>query len=125
MSHLSDAELRELTQTILAILGPAIQAAVTFVSSTERAPRKCAQVWCPVCAVAATASGEEHPLLTVVADHGAALLTLIRAWAEAGGPDSPSDRDPVDGAPVDGDPANNGHKKSPGHYQPIPVIIHE
>ena len=40
---------------------------------------KCQQVWCPVCALAALATGDQHPLLTVIADHSIALLEVIRA----------------------------------------------
>ena len=42
-------------------------------------PGKCQQVWCPVCALAALVSGEQHPLLTVIAEHSVALLTVVRA----------------------------------------------
>ena len=45
-------------------------------------PGKCQQVWCPVCALAALVSGEQHPLLTVIAEHSVALLTVVRAMVD-------------------------------------------
>ena len=62
---------------------------------------KCQQVWCPVCALAAVVSGDEHPLLTVVAEHSVALLAVIRAIV-----------DQVDPRPT-------------SRYQPISVTVDE
>lgn len=115
MSHPSDAELRQLAQTILAILDPAIQAAAALTSTAEREPGKCAQVWCPVCALGAVASGEQHPLLALIAEHGAGFVALIRTLADGGGSDSPTDAAPT----------KEGHAGSSGRYQPIPVTIHD
>ena len=36
-------------------------------------PGKCQQVWCPFCALAALVTGEQHPLLTVIAEHSVGL----------------------------------------------------
>ena len=47
-------------------------------------PGKCQQVWCPVCALAALVSGEQHPLLTVIAEHSVALLSVVRAMVADG-----------------------------------------
>jgi hypothetical protein len=35
-----------------------------------------------VCALAALVSGEQHPLLTVIAEHSVALLTVVRAMVD-------------------------------------------
>ena len=35
-----------------------------------------------MCALAALATGEQHPLLTVIADHSVALLEVIRAMVD-------------------------------------------
>jgi hypothetical protein len=112
-------ELRQLATTILAVLDPLLQAgAAAFASAAASdAPGKCAQMWCPVCAVAALASGEHHPLATLVAEHGAPLLTLLRATA---GPDVPAPPDA--GAHVTTD---DRHSRESGRYKPIPVTIHE
>lgn len=109
-------ELQQLAQTILAVLEPLIHAAEAFASAAGAgAPGKCTQVWCPVCAMAAVASGEQHPLATMIADHGSSLLLLIRAMAT---PDDPEPtRDRADG--VDHTPG------APGAYQPIEVTIHD
>ena len=75
-------ELRQLAQTILDRLDPAVRLAAARAAGSGDSPGKCQQVWCPVCALAALASGEQHPLLTVVADHSVALLAVIRAIIE-------------------------------------------
>jgi len=98
-------ELRALAQAILDRLDPAVRAAAAMASGAGSAPGKCQQVWCPVCALAALVNGEQHPLLTVIAEHSVALLTLIRTMTGDGspqrGPDDPAtpDDDGPDGAP--------------------------
>ena len=70
-----------------------MRAAAAMASGAGDGPGKCQQVWCPVCALAALVNGEQHPLLTVIAEHSVALLTLIRTMAGDGstqrGPDEP------------------------------------
>ena len=71
-------ELRQLAQTILDRLDPAVRAAAARAAGGaggSQGPGPCQQLWCPVCALAALVSGEQHPLLTVIADHSVALLT--------------------------------------------------
>jgi len=118
-------ELRQLAQTILDRLDPAVRQAAARASAAGASPGKCQQVWCPVCALAALASGEQHPLLTVVAEHSVALLAVVRAiiedTAQSGGAPPPQ---PPDGSspPPDGDePPPSG----PGRYQHIPVTVEE
>ena len=91
-------------------------------------PGKCQQVWCPVCALAALVAGEQHPLLTVIAEHSVALLAVIRAIVEDTA-DSRTRPDrgaaargppPPDG-PAGGEPPPTG----PGRYQHIPVTVEE
>lgn len=109
-------ELQQFAKTILGLLDPLIQAGAAFASGAESdLPGKCTQIWCPVCAVAALASGEHHPLAAVIAEHGTALLAVIRAVA------SPDDPTPPSGG------ASPNHAESPASsgYQPIPVTIHE
>ncbi|MET0699087.1 MAG: hypothetical protein ABWY93_05430 [Mycobacterium sp.] len=103
-------ELRQLAQTILVLLDPLIQAASALAPAADAEPGKCQQVWCPVCAMAAVVAGESHPLATLLAEHGGALLTLVRAMVN---PDQP---DPPRGGP---------DEPSTGGYQPIPVTIVE
>ncbi|MEO6793618.1 MAG: hypothetical protein ABI253_14220 [Mycobacterium sp.] len=108
-------ELRKLAQALLDRLDPAVRAAAMLAAAGD-GPGKCQQVWCPVCALAALVSGEEHPLLTVVAEHSVALFEVIRAViGETGGPPSPPDGPPTD--PPAGD-ASAG----PG-YQHISVTV--
>ncbi|MGV0780211.1 hypothetical protein [Mycolicibacterium sp. XJ775] len=125
------SELRQLAQEILDRLDPAVRlAAANFAASADSARGKCQQVWCPVCALAAVVNGEQHPLLTVIAEHSVALLTVIRAvldderdddgdrGAEGGSP-SP------DGGPDVPPPDDNPPPPPPGRYQHIPVTVED
>lgn len=138
----SHAELRALAQSILDRLDPAVRLAAARAQSAGSAG-KCQQVWCPVCALAALISGEQHPLLDVVAEHSVALLTVVKALVDgmdletvpAPGPDGPSDRPPGDPSPPDPDgpdgppgpdgPDGQPGSPGPGRYQHIPVTVEE
>src|SRR5271167_5112141 len=72
-------ELRKLAQKSLDQIDPAIRLAASRAVGEGAGTGKCQQVWCPVCALAAVVTGEEHPLLTVIAEHSVALLAVIRA----------------------------------------------
>jgi hypothetical protein len=114
-------ELRQLAQTILNRLDPAVRMAAARATSGSQG--QCQQVWCPVCALAALVSGEQHPLLNVVAEHSVALLSVVRAMTDAmtdptAGHDTPAARpDPE----PDGDPP----RSTPGRYQHIPVTVED
>lgn len=127
-------ELRQLAQTILDRLDPAVRIAAARVAAAED-PGKCQQVWCPVCALAAAVNGEQHPLLTVVAEHSVALLAVIRALLDdtgsgggtpgpGGGPDGGPSDGPSDGGPGPGPDAPTP-PPGPGRYQHIPVTVEE
>ncbi|OMB95945.1 hypothetical protein A5733_12730 [Mycobacterium sp. NS-7484] len=127
------SELRQLAQEILDRLDPAVRlAAANFTASPENGPGKCQQVWCPVCALAAVVNGEQHPLLSVIAEHSVALLAVIRALLDDGrtdgrdgdtgsgggspGPDGGPDAPPPDDFPP---------PPAPGRYQHIPVTVED
>ena len=118
-------ELRQLAQTILDRLDPAVRLAAARAASGGAG--KCQQVWCPVCALGALINGEQHPLLTVIAEHSVALLAVVRAMAEpaagsaGSGPPEPPDPSTPGGPPAPDDPPPTG----PGHYQHIPVSVEE
>lgn len=124
-------ELRKLAQSILERLDPAVRLAAA--RATSGAEGKCQQVWCPVCALAALVTGEQHPLLGVIAEHSVALLAVVRAMADAmdtgdsnptATPEPPTDpAGPAgpDGPQPDGDPPPSG----PGRYQHIPISVEE
>ena len=108
-------ELRQLAQTLLDRLDPAVRLAAARAAGSGAGPGKCQQVWCPVCALAALVSGEQHPLLTVIAEHSVALLTVVRAMVDdidttTGPPEPPPDEPPPNG---------------PSRYQHIPVTVEE
>jgi hypothetical protein len=112
-------ELRALAQSILDRIDPAVRVAAAAAAGAD-GPGKCQQVWCPVCALAALVSGEQHPLLTVIAEHSVALLAVVRAMVSdiestAGRQPSPPDDPPPDGPPTPG----------PSRYQHIPVTIED
>jgi hypothetical protein len=123
-SHRDAPELRQLAKTILDRLDPAIRLAAARAAGSGDGPGKCQQVWCPVCALAALVADEQHPLLTVIADHSVALLAVIRAiieetaeTAETAQTTQPpgSEEPPPESPPPDG----------PGRYQHIPVTVEE
>jgi hypothetical protein len=123
-------ELRQLAQTILDRLDPAVRLAAARAAGSGDGPGKCQQVWCPVCALAALVAGEQHPLLDVIAEHSVALLTVVRAILENGangapgptGPgEPPPESPPPPGGPNGGEPSPSG----PGRYQHIPVTVEE
>ena len=121
------AELRQLAQLLLDRIDPAVRAAAAVAMGRGDSPGKCQQVWCPVCALAALVNGEQHPLLTVIAEHSVALLAVVRAMAETAGaaaeapepPDGPP-TGPAPPGPDDGPPPTG-----PGRYQHIPVTVEE
>ncbi|OBH08992.1 hypothetical protein [Mycobacterium sp. E1747] len=116
-------ELRRLAQAILDGIDPAVRAAAALTAGRGAGTGKCQQVWCPVCALAALATGDQHPLVTVIADHSIALLEVVRAML-----------DDINGAakpPPDGPPGDGGTDSEPPEattrtrYQPIPVTVEE
>jgi hypothetical protein len=113
-------ELRALAQSILNRLEPAVRLAAARAASAT-GPGRCQQVWCPVCALAALVNGEQHPLLSIVAEHSVALLAVVKAIvndadAAASGPAGP------DGGGGDSPPPAS---PPPGRYQHIPVTVRE
>lgn len=128
------AELRALARTILDRVDPAVRFAAARAAAAADRPGACQQVWCPVCALAAVVRGEDHPLLSIVAEHSVALLTVVRAVLEnmddataeapgGGGPgDDAPEPPPPPSPPSPGGPAPSG---GPGRYQSIPVTVEE
>ena len=124
-------ELRALAQSILDKLDPAIRLAAARAQSAANSPGRCQQVWCPVCALAALVSGEQHPLLDVVAEHSVALLTLVKAMVDdievspdAGRAATPPPDPSGPGGPPDDDPGPPS-PPPPGRYEHIPVSFDE
>jgi hypothetical protein len=81
---------------------------------------KCEQVWCPVCALAALINGEQHPLLTIVAEHSVALMAVLRAMVDTTDSPAPSPPDPDDPTGPPDEPSSG-----PGRYQHIPVVVED
>jgi hypothetical protein len=118
------AELRRLAQTVLDRLDPAVRAAALAAVRSDGGPGKCQQVWCPVCALAALVTGEQHPLLTLIAEHSVGLLAVVRMMVDGSAqtPDSDGAEPPADpGAPPDHDVA----PRASSRYQPIRVSVEE
>ena len=139
-------ELRHLAEAVFDRLDPAVRLLAATVQASG--PGKCEQVWCPVCAITALISGEQHPMLDVVAEHSVALLTLVKAMLDnlegAGAPSQPPGPVPSGpaasgpsepSAPGPSEPAASGPSEpsapgpsgpaEPGHYQHIKVIVDE
>ncbi|OBA82276.1 hypothetical protein A9W99_11845 [Mycobacterium sp. 1164966.3] len=127
-------ELRRLAQALLNGIDPALRSAAALASAAssanssgdggDRATGKCQQVWCPVCALAALVNGEQHPLVTVIADHSVALLDTIRSIVD--------DMDRPQNLPADEKSeavtTNGSGPDEPAvktRYQPIPVTVEE
>jgi hypothetical protein len=116
-------EVRKLAQTILDGIDPAVRAAASRALGDGPGTGKCQQVWCPVCALAAAVTGEEHPLLTVIAEHSVALLAVIRAIVEElDGSVTPPPDGPRGGGVSPETPADSGVAS---RYQPIAVTVEE
>ncbi|MFF4026790.1 MULTISPECIES: hypothetical protein [Nocardia] len=75
-------ELRALAETLLERVEPALRRA----AADGREWDSCS--WCPVCATAALVRGEHHEVVAAVADHGTAIVTVLRE-ALAGVPVEP------------------------------------
>ncbi len=122
-------ELRKLAEAILDGIDPAVRMAAAMTAGNGPGTGKCQQIWCPVCALAALATGDQHPLLTVIADHSIALLEVIRAIVD----DIDRSAKPTPQPPPDGPPGGSAHTEdAPAddanvrtRYQPIPVTIEE
>ena len=115
-------ELRKLAQTILDGIDPAVRLAAARASGGGVGTGRCQQVWCPVCALAALVTGEQHPLLSAIAEHSIALLAVVRMLVD----DIDRPAPPPDGPPGGGGaagPGSNGAGKS--RYQPIAVTVDE
>jgi hypothetical protein len=116
-------ELRQLAQVILDRLDPAVRAAAAMATEALRGPGRCQQVWCPVCALAALVSGEQHPMLNVIAEHSVALMAVVRAMAADPSPGRESGETP----PVDTDTGPPGDDAAAtttnGRYHRIDIVI--
>ena len=117
-------ELRRLAQAILDGIDPAVRAAAAMTGGAGVGTGKCQQVWCPVCALAALATGDQHPLLTIIADHSISLLEVIRAIIS-----DINDVEDIDRSskPQPDEPPDPPDPPGPGktRYQPIPVTLDE
>lgn len=114
-------ELRKIAQTILDQIDPAVRIAAARAVRDGAGTGKCQQVWCPVCALAALVAGDEHPLVTLIAEHSVALLSVIRAIVDqVDRPTTPPDTPPDGGkAAAEQDPGRTNR------YQPITVTVEE
>jgi hypothetical protein len=71
--------------------------------------------------LAAVVSGDEHPLLTVIAEHSVSLLAVIRAIV-----DQVDQTTPPDGPPDGGvEPEAAADPRPSTRYQPITVTVDE
>ena len=114
-------ELRQLAQALLDRVDPAVRAAAAAVGEALRGPGRCQQVWCPVCALAALVSGEQHPMLTLIAEHSETLLTVIRIMAAD--PGAPDVAPPADGDATPPDVDDTRPPTQNGRYHNIPIVV--
>jgi hypothetical protein len=121
-------ELRRLAQAMLNGIDPAVRAAATMAS--RGGAGKCQQVWCPVCALVAVVSGEQHPLVAIIAEHSVALMEVIRAMIDdlerstvPVAQDEPAEDGPATEPPASTNGRGNGTAKT--RYQPITVTLQD
>ena len=76
-------ELKLLAEAVLERIEPVFRRA-----AADGQPEWSSCSWCPVCAAAALIRGEQHDVLAAVADHGTAIVTVLRE-ALAGVPVAP------------------------------------
>ncbi|RBO90236.1 hypothetical protein [Nocardia puris] len=89
-------ELRLLAETVLERVEPVLRR-----SAAQGQPEWAACSWCPVCAAAALVRGEHHEVVAAIAEHGTAIVTVLRE-ALAGVPVEPvlpTEFDPETGVP--------------------------
>ena len=126
MSELAPRHWSRTAATCAGDPGPARSRGATGCRTRAReqtGPGNCEQVWCPVCALAALVSGEQHPLLTVIADHSVALLAVIRAMVDNIGHVAAPDRRRAAATGAARRPSRR--RRGPGRYQHIPVTVEE
>jgi hypothetical protein len=116
-------ELRKLAQRILDQIDPAVRLAAAAAVGGGPGTGKCQQVWCPVCALAAIVSGDEHPLLTVIAEHSVNLLALIRAVVDQ--VDRPTPPPPAGPPSGGGDEEAADEPAATSRYQPITITVED
>ena len=112
-------ELRKLAQAILDGIDPGVRAAAA--RALAGGPARCQQVWCPVCALAALVTGEQHPLLTVIADHSVSLVSVVRALIDDLDKSGDNSGQPPPGGDDASGPTDNSASKT--RYQPIPITV--
>jgi hypothetical protein len=120
-------ELRKLAQAILDGIDPAVRSAAALAAGGGVGTGKCQQVWCPVCALAALVTGDQHPLLTLVADHSVALLEVIRAIVDDidRSVKPPPDGPPGGGLPTETAPTAPEEGDVKTRYEAISVTVEQ
>lgn len=80
MTGQSEDPTEQLGEELRALLSAFITAVTPLVAQIAPDPSapQSSCTWCPVCALAALARGEQHPLLTALGTQGVALLTALR-----------------------------------------------
>jgi hypothetical protein len=117
-------ELRLLIETVLERMEPALRRASTGEGTQEWA--SCS--WCPLCAAVALIRGEHHEVVASLAEHGTAMVTVLRE-AMAGVPVDPiwpegHDHAAAEQAATQEDGTRGAAEVTDSkQYKPIPVTI--
>lgn len=116
-------ELRLLVETVLERIEPALRRAATGEGAQEWA--SCS--WCPLCAAVALIRGEHHEVVASLAEHGTAMVTVLRE-AIAGVPVDPIWSDGHDHTADQAAAREDGTRGTAEvadskQYKPIPVTI--
>lgn len=112
-------ELKLLLETVLERVEPALRRAA---AGAEKEPWGSCD-WCPACAAAALLRGEHHDVLGTLADHGTAVVIVLRE-ALAGIPVEPvypPESDPDAAGPPPDAADTNGHPQAAAAPAPKPA----
>ncbi|MGN2640402.1 hypothetical protein ACWEKT_14875 [Nocardia takedensis] len=97
-------ELKLLAETVLERVEPVLRHA-----AAEGAAEWASCSWCPVCAAAAVLRGEHHEVMAALAEHGTAIVTVLRE-ALAGVP--------VEPVMPEGEPETDSEQAAPHRHSP-------
>ena len=110
-------ELRQLAEELLDRVEPALRRAAG--DDGKQPWEGCS--WCPVCAAAALLRGEQHQVLTALADHGSAMVVILREALSG----VPAQREPVERPTPDATQVEDGGMSGQptAGFVDIPVTI--
>ena len=114
-------ELRLLAESVLERIEPALRKTALGIGQDDWS--SCS--WCPVCALVALLRGQRHEVVTALAEHGTAIVTVLREAlaGEPVDPRMPGDPDEAAGGAAGASPEAAPDPGPAAGYADIPVTI--